>query len=54
MQNTTQRRFELVAEFVAALDENILLCNRVAFFDFREKVITSRESKLRRAGAVTF
>ncbi|XP_026191171.1 uncharacterized protein LOC34617505 [Cyclospora cayetanensis] len=36
-QNVTVRYFQLVAEFVATVDGETLHCNRVAFFDFREK-----------------
>ncbi|OEH76933.1 T-cell immunomodulatory [Cyclospora cayetanensis] len=35
--NVTVRYFQLVAEFVATVDGETLHCNRVAFFDFREK-----------------
>ncbi|KAL8273428.1 hypothetical protein Esti_002673 [Eimeria stiedai] len=35
--NSARRRFQLVAEFVATAEGETLLCNRVAFFDFREK-----------------
>ena len=38
MQNGKKRRFQLAAEFVASVKGQTLLCNRVAFFDFREKV----------------